>query len=65
MASIESRNSSSPWYAAYPDPKDRNPAGILRQDVLEMLKQGNSSTSKDFVLVDLRRNDHQVPCSNS
>lgn len=60
MSATESSNLPSPWYAAYPTPKTQNPTTILREDVLEMLKQGKSVVGKDFILIDLRRNDHEV-----
>lgn len=49
-----------PWYAAYPAPSNKSPASITREQVLSMLKEENSSVQKDFVLVDLRRIDHEV-----
>ncbi len=49
----------APWYAAYPAPKS-NADGISREEVLEMLKAGEEVAGKDFVLVDVRRNDHEV-----
>ena len=46
-----------PWYAAYPQAKS-NPEPISRSEVLQLLKQ--SKEERNFVLVDLRRTDHEV-----
>lgn len=50
-----------PWHAAYPAPKTEAPS-IKRDMVLEMLRKGNDVAGKDFILVDLRRADHEVCC---
>ena len=62
MASLESQappavTTPPPWYAAYPAPKSQ-PAGMTREAVLGMMK--DSVAGKDYVLVDLRRADHDV-----
>ncbi|KAK3326808.1 Rhodanese-like domain-containing protein [Apodospora peruviana] len=48
----------SPWYAAYPEPQSEL-VNISREEVLEMLKSDVSVPGRDFVLVDLRRNDFE------
>lgn len=48
-----------PWHAAYPVPRI-TPATIRREDVLDMIKQTAETSSKDYILVDLRRNDIEV-----
>ena len=48
-----------PWHAAYPTPKTQAEA-ISREDVLDMLRDPKNVAGKDFILVDLRRNDHEV-----
>lgn len=48
-----------PWHAAYPAPKTEAPS-ITRDAVLKMLRNGHNAAGKDFVLVDLRRADHEV-----
>lgn len=48
-----------PWHAAYPAPRNSQPAGLGREKVLAMLK-AESSSPRDFLLVDLRRTDHEV-----
>jgi len=58
MAATNSDVLSTPWYAAYPAPRTLKPASVQREDVLEMMK--DCEAGKDFVLVDLRRNDHDV-----
>ncbi|EGX46912.1 hypothetical protein AOL_s00097g338 [Orbilia oligospora ATCC 24927] len=46
----------SPWHAAFPSPRTTKPGALTRKDVLELLQKEGS---KDFVLVDLRRNDYE------
>jgi hypothetical protein len=48
----------APWHAAYPAPKSEA-IGISQSDLLAMLEDGKQP-GKDFVLVDLRRNDYAV-----
>jgi hypothetical protein len=33
---------------------------MMRQDVLEMIKNSNNIAGRNYVLVDLRRTDHEV-----
>lgn len=49
---------AAPWYAAYPAPKSEV-VTISRDEVLGMLK-ATPVDKRDFVLVDLRRNDFEV-----
>ena len=49
---------AAPWYAAYPAPKSEV-ATISREEVLDLLKAGEAE-KREFVLVDLRRNDFEV-----
>ncbi|KAL3952894.1 hypothetical protein ACCO45_012837 [Purpureocillium lilacinum] len=55
-----STTSSPPWYAAYPPPRHLQPGYVTREELLSMLKDGENVTANDFVLVDLRRADHEV-----
>lgn len=58
-------NKETPWHAAFPSPKNKAPT-VPRAEVLEWLKQSkNSSGALDFVLVDLRRADHEVSLQGS
>ena len=61
MASTTEAGGSAPgpWYASYPAPKSEA-AGVSREDVLHMLRDEGDSAGRDFILVDLRRNDHEV-----
>ncbi|KAH8882368.1 Rhodanese-like protein [Thozetella sp. PMI_491] len=54
----------APWHAAYPTPK-REAKSISRSEVLSMLIDGENIARKDFVLVDLRRNDHEARAGGS
>ncbi|SPO04111.1 related to arsenate reductase (Arc2) [Cephalotrichum gorgonifer] len=52
---------AAPWYAAYPAPRNAQPESLTREQVLEMLKSSDPSGggARKFLLVDLRRNDHE------
>jgi hypothetical protein len=53
-----------PWHAAYPAPRNAGPDGLTSSQVLDLLHQRAEDEARgrksNFVLVDLRRNDHQV-----
>ncbi|KAK3373018.1 Rhodanese-like domain-containing protein [Lasiosphaeria ovina] len=55
--------STPPWYAAYAAPRNAQPDGVTREEVLAMLKaqlgDQNNTSSPNFILVDLRRIDHE------
>jgi arsenical-resistance protein 2 len=48
----------APWHAAYPAPKSEA-VGMSQSDLLAMMQDGKEP-GKDFILIDLRRNDHAV-----
>lgn len=48
----------APWHTAYPAPKSKA-VEISQYELLAMLG-GGKEPGKDFILVDLRRNDHTV-----
>lgn len=57
----------TPWHAAYPPPQNSNPASISRVELLQLLLHHynsdgheNKNKKKSFVLIDLRRMDHEV-----
>jgi arsenical-resistance protein 2 len=57
-------NPPASWHAVYPAPR-QSPATIQREAVLEMLRSNTDTVGTDYVLVDLRRNDHEVSnCSS-
>jgi arsenical-resistance protein 2 len=56
--STDAAPAPAPWHAAYPAPKSEV-ATISREEVLEMLK-ATPAEKRDFLLVDLRRNDFEV-----
>ena len=63
MAALSSSTSKdvlaeSPWYAAYPSPKTA-PASVHISELCQWLKDGKKA-GKDFLLIDLRRNDFEV-----
>jgi arsenical-resistance protein 2 len=59
MATESIASSPSPWHAAFPTPRN-TPATIGREDVLDMIKQSAKNSTRDYVLIDLRRNDYEV-----
>ncbi|KAJ5985384.1 hypothetical protein N7499_008337 [Penicillium canescens] len=50
-------SSEAPWHAAFPAPKSVAPS-ISREEFLQWIREGKQA-GKDFVLVDLRRNDYE------
>ena len=54
---------SAPWYIAYPEPRTPNPPIDSRAELLKWLQEGQLPGA-DFILVDLRRNDHEVSDRN-
>lgn len=48
-----------PWHAAYPSPRCQAPASISPTSLLHALQSGRKP-GIDFLLIDLRRNDHEV-----
>ncbi len=63
MASTEGPAETPPWHARYPEPK-LEAGGITREQVLALLRDSDNVAGKDFVLVDLRRNDHKASSKN-
>lgn len=58
MSAPSSNDASAPWHAAYPPPKS-DPASIRRTELLQWFREGQKP-GKDFMLIDLRRTDHEV-----
>ena len=58
MTTSTSSDDSKPWHAAYPAPTTTQPGAVSREEMLELL--GTGVVGKDYVLVDLRRNDYEV-----
>ena len=52
-------SSTAPWYAAYPEPRNKDPDSISRADLLQRFQAGQKP-GVDFLLIDLRRTDHEV-----
>lgn len=63
MSGQSDSKSAMPWHAAYPPPSSTEPGKMTRQQVLSLLKSSDKVAGRDFVLVDLRRNDHEVRAS--
>lgn len=57
---MASTDAATPWHAAYPPPLNKTPPATTRQAALEMMKDCKNIAGKDYVLIDLRRTDHEV-----
>ncbi|KAI9761914.1 MAG: hypothetical protein M1840_001530 [Geoglossum simile] len=62
IASGEQSKSAIPWFSAYPAPRSVAPQSITRFELLQWLREGRED-ERDFILVDLRRTDHEVSTS--
>jgi hypothetical protein len=65
MASVPTTSAvpTPPWHAACPAPRNSQPEGVTRHEVLAMLKTqlgDQTSGRRDFILLDLRRTDLEV-----
>jgi hypothetical protein len=60
LSKMSSTDAATPWHAAYPSPLSKTPSAMTRQEVLNMIKDSRNIAGKDYVLVDLRRADHEV-----
>ncbi|KAH8888950.1 Rhodanese-like protein [Thozetella sp. PMI_491] len=59
MASaVSGSGDAAPWHAAYPSPSV-SAAEIVRESVLDLLRDTTGNAVKDFVLIDVRRDDHK------
>ena len=56
---MASQAASAPWHAAFPTPKDAELGAVGQEEVLQMIKDAGKGAPA-FVLVDVRRNDHEV-----
>jgi arsenical-resistance protein 2 len=63
MELTQEKGNTAPWYAVYSTPRHTQPGSLTREELLGMIKSGDSLAGRDFVLIDLRRNDHEVPSS--
>lgn len=57
--SVPVASTEKAWHEAYPPPQCQNPASISATELLHALQKGGKP-GVDFILVDLRRNDHEV-----
>ncbi|KAH7025291.1 arsenate reductase [Microdochium trichocladiopsis] len=57
MASGES-NVQRPWFEAYPPPKTSKPKTVTKEELRHWFLAGQKP-GKDFILVDVRRDDHE------
>lgn len=57
---MTSTDAATPWHAAYPPPLNKTPTAMTRQEVLEVMKDSKNIAGKNYVLIDLRRTDHEV-----
>jgi len=52
-----------PWFEAYPPPKNPQPETVPREELRQWFLQGQKP-GKDFILVDVRREDFEVSREN-
>jgi arsenical-resistance protein 2 len=63
MASNKSK-AQPPWFEAYPPPKNLQSKTVTREELRQWILDGQKP-GKDFLLVDVRRDDHGVIGGNS
>ncbi|KAL8929091.1 MAG: hypothetical protein Q9172_000634 [Xanthocarpia lactea] len=63
MSDPSSQNTAPPWHDSYPPPKSVL-SSIHRTELLHWFQEGEKP-GKDFILIDLRRTDHEVSQSVS
>lgn len=49
----------TPWQAHFPSPRTTKPDSITREELLARFEAGQKG-GRDFLLVDVRRTDHEV-----
>jgi hypothetical protein len=59
FAAMAETAAATPWHAAYPKPRNAQPASITRAELLQKF-QARQKPGIDFLLIDLRRTDHEV-----
>lgn len=59
MPSSSQQNPEPAWHEAFPKPKNIAPEIITREELLRKFEEGQRP-GKDYLLVDVRRNDHEV-----
>lgn len=47
------------WYEAYPEPRSKNPGAVSARELITLFQLGETAGT-DFLLIDLRRTDHEV-----
>ena len=57
--SADAASATPPWHAAYPKPSNPAPPAVTAEEIRRRFDDGNLP-GKTYVLVDLRRNDHEV-----
>lgn len=56
--SADAASATPPWHAAYPKPSNPAPAAVTAEEIRRRFDDGNLP-GKTYLLVDLRRNDHE------
>jgi hypothetical protein len=59
MSTSAAEATNAPWYSAYPPPRHTGTKSVSREAMLQLLRNGKKP-GVDFLLVDLRRMDHEV-----
>lgn len=59
MSILIADQEETPWQAKFPTPRTKEPNVITREELLAKLEAGEKG-GRDFLLVDVRRTDHEV-----
>lgn len=57
---MTSQEPAAPWHAAYPTPKATAVSALSKSSLLSLLQEQRSSSTRNFLVVDLRKADHEV-----
>ncbi|KAK5046906.1 hypothetical protein LTR84_007260 [Exophiala bonariae] len=58
MSVLDAGQEDTPWQAKFPTPRTKEPGAITRDELLARFESGEKG-GQDFLLVDVRRTDHE------
>ena len=56
---VNNNTTPPPWHESFPSPRNTEPSAITREELLSLFRN-DQQPGRDFLLVDLRRTDHEV-----
>jgi len=56
--------SNPPWYSNFPDPRSK-PRSMTDDEIAALVRDPEKRAGKDYIVVDVRRTDFEVPLSPS